>query len=78
MVVVRNGVNRAEIDGQETFTVEELYEKSEELLNIGTTENLNVSINNGSVRSYATVADKSVTNGDSVEFIKAAGSKGIK
>jgi hypothetical protein len=77
MVVVRNGVNRAEIDGAEVFTIEELYDRARELLNIGGTDGLNISINNGSVRTYNSIATNEVTNGDVVEFIKAAGTKGV-
>jgi hypothetical protein len=76
MVVVKNGVNRAEIDGAEVFTIAELYERAKDLLNIGYTDNLNISINNGSVRSYGSIESTEVTNGDVVEFIKAAGTKG--
>ena len=75
-VVVKSGVNRAEVDA-EGKTVYQLYEDARSLCNLADSDEINVVINNQSSRAFEECEDTVLNDRDVVEFIKASGSKGF-
>lgn len=74
-VLIRSGVNRLDREIEDDVTVGDIFDACGSALNITSSSDLNVAIDNVSY-SYREVEDDIVDDGAVIEFVKTSGTKG--
>jgi len=74
-VTVKSGINRVTLEQEAGTTINDLYQRCQQVLNLDGTGNMTVAVD-GEQYDYSDVSSDSVTDGSVIEFIKKAGTKG--